>query len=141
MSLAQAPSTRRGLRVLIVDDHASNRRLVRRILLSAGDPPFECRSGAEALQLLCRHAFDVVLMGICMPGQNEVETVRRLRAGRGPWRTVPVIALTSDVSWSLESYLALGFNGFVSTPLEISELLAAIDHCVSGTPRPRVNAA
>lgn len=127
----------RRLRILHADDHAANRQLVQEILLSAGHLPRSCGGGGEALEQLGHHAFDVVLMDINMPGLDGVAAVRQLRAARGPARTTPVIALTSEIRRNLEDYLALGFDGFVAKPFAIASLLEEIARCAAAAPRPR----
>ena len=122
----QTSSRAQALRILHVDDHPANRRLVRDVLLAFGHDPIDASSGAEALAELVRRPFDVVLMDINMPGMSGIEVVRRLRAAAGPERRTPVIALTSEFDRTPEDYLALGFNGFVAKPFAISCLAEAI---------------
>lgn len=136
------PSIREGprrLRILHADDHAANRQLVQEILLAVGHHPRSCCGGAEALEQLGHHAFDVVLMDINMPGLDGVATVRQLRAARGPARTTPVIALTSEIRRTLDDYLALGFDGFVAKPFAIASLVDEIARCAAAAPRPRAS--
>lgn len=136
------PSIREGpprLRILHADDHAANRQLVQEILLAVGHHPRSCCGGAEALEQLGHHAFDVVLMDINMPGLDGVAAVRQLRAARGPARTTPVIALTSEIRRTLDDYLALGFDGFVAKPFAIASLVDEIARCAAAAPRPRAS--
>jgi CheY-like chemotaxis protein len=126
-----------GLRILHADDHQANRQLIQEILRSAGHHPKACCSGAEAIEQLDHHAYDLVLMDINMPGLSGVETLRRIRAGRGPASSIPVIALTSEIRRNLDGYQALGFDGFVNKPFVIASLLEEIACCAAAAPRPR----
>jgi CheY-like chemotaxis protein len=135
------PKFDRSLAVLHVDDDPMNLRVVEEILGAFQHASVKVMSGAEALQLLAERAFDVVLMDIHMPGMTGIETVQRLRAQAGPERNTPVVALTADVfSRRPEEYLALGFNGFVSKPILVSDLLDAIKR-VCEPPKGSLSAA
>ena len=123
-----APIVERPLCVLHVDDDPMNLRVVEEILTAFGHTAVKASSGAEALQHLGRQAFDVVLMDIHMPGMTGIEVVQRLRASLGPERRTPVIALTADVvSRRPDEYRSLGFSDFVSKPIMVSGLRAAIE--------------
>ena len=135
------PKFDRPLAVLHVDDDPMNLRVVEEILGAFKHSSVKVMSGAEALQLLAQRPFDLVLMDIHMPGMTGIETVERLRAATGPERAIPVIALTADVfSRRPEEYTALGFNGFVSKPILVSDLLNAIKR-VSEPPKGALSAA
>ena len=121
------PKPARALSVLHVDDDPVNLRVVEEILTAFGHRAVKAFSGAEALEQLSRQAFDVVLMDIHMPEMSGIEALRRIRAGTGPQRDVPVIALTADIlSREPGEYLALGFTGFVPKPVMVQGLIAAV---------------
>lgn len=135
------PKFDRSLAVLHVDDDPMNLRVVEEILGAFKHVSAKAMSGHEALQLLAERPFDVVLMDIHMPGMTGIEAVERLRAQPGPERNTPVIALTADVfSRRPEEYAALGFNGFVSKPILVSDLLNAIKR-VAEPPKSSLSAA
>jgi CheY-like chemotaxis protein len=137
------PSAGRALNVLHVDDDAMNLRVVEDILAAFGHIAVKASSGEEALALLARQTFDVVLMDIHMPGMGGIEAVERLRVSEGPSRDTPVIALTADiVSRRPEEYLGLGFSAFVAKPILVSGLINAIllaAKCETNEARRRVN--
>jgi CheY-like chemotaxis protein len=115
------------LRVLHVDDDALNLRVVEEILKAFGHVAVAASSGLEALEHLRHQAFDLVLLDIHMPGMTGIDVLKQLRAATGPERATPVIALTADVfTLRPDEYLQLGFNDFVSKPILVSGLLAAI---------------
>jgi CheY-like chemotaxis protein len=124
----------RPLCVLHVDDHVVNRRLVQDVLVGSGHTAVAAESGELALEFLAHQSFDVVLMDINLPSMNGIEVVRQLRGSVGRGRDTPVIALTSEVRRTKEDYLALGFNGYVTKPFSIANLLQAIHDCTR--PRP-----
>jgi CheY-like chemotaxis protein len=110
-----------------VDDDPMNLRVVEEILAAFNHRAVKASSGAEALELLSQHPFDVVLMDIHMPGMSGIEAVAAIRGRPGPERDIPVVALTADVvSRHPSEYFALGFNDFVAKPILVSGLLEAI---------------
>lgn len=116
-----------GLRVLVVDDHVVNRRAVELVLQPFGVEATLVESGEEALELLGSEAFDAILMDVYMPGMDGRETTRLLRAGAGPNRDAPVIAVTASATakdW--EACAAAGMNAHVAKPIDPAELFAAL---------------
>ena len=84
--------------VLLVEDNDVNRMIGREVLHSLGLDVVEARDGREALELLTRHAVDLVLMDCQMPlmdGYSATEEIRRREQRMGLPR-MPVLALTAD---------------------------------------------
>jgi DNA-binding NtrC family response regulator len=102
-------------RVLVVDDEASFRALLRDILEGAGHGVTEARDGAEALAFLERGAFDVVLTDRRMPRVDGLELVRRVRARTTP---PPVVVLTAhgSIPEAVEA-VRLGAADYIAKPL------------------------
>ncbi|MDO8798943.1 ATP-binding protein [Phenylobacterium sp.] len=117
-----------GLSVLIIDDHEINRRAFTLILQGAVDPIVTAENGQDALAILARQPFDVVLMDLNMPKMGGLDCTRALRAAAGPNQTTPVIALTASAARSeIDVCLAVGMNAFVMKPVEAAELFGAIE--------------
>ena len=122
----------RSLKVLHVDDDPMNLRVVQEILGAFGHQATMACSGQEALDRIAVEPFDVVLLDIHMPGMTGIEVIQRLRSSTAPGHDVPVIALTADVySRRPSEYIALGFNDFISKPILVSGLMAAIKRCAA----------
>ncbi|WP_084398200.1 ATP-binding protein [Henriciella aquimarina] len=121
---------RRGLsgsRALVVDDNGINLRVARTFLEPYGVTVSVAEDGNEALAALEEATFDIVLMDIHMPGLDGAEAFRRLRQSEGMNRRVPVIALTADsMAGDREKYLSMGFDGYVSKPIDERALLTAM---------------
>ena len=119
----------RPLRVLVVDDHAINRRAIQLILQAFDCEIVMAENGLAALQACEGQVFDVVFMDVRMPELDGRETTRRLRKGGGPNAGVPVIAVTADTEpEDMSACLASGMNAFVSKPLTPAALLDALSH-------------
>jgi len=120
-----------GRRVLVVDDHPVNRRVIRLFLT-----PFECElieaeNGREALDALEASPIDIVLMDVKMPVMDGLEATRQLRADPR-FERLPVIALTADVmSAQIKTCLAAGADAHVAKPIDLRDLLSAMDQVLS----------
>jgi len=115
------------LRILLVDDNAVNRQVVRLFLASLQTVVVEAENGVEALKRLNERAFDVVLLDIHMPIMDGCEAIRRIRASDQPWRALPVIALTADaMEGDRERFVAMGMTDYLAKPIDRRLLLNRI---------------
>jgi CheY-like chemotaxis protein/HPt (histidine-containing phosphotransfer) domain-containing protein len=88
---------------------------------------FSALSGREAIELLEKEHFDLVLMDHMMPEMDGVETIRYIRAKVPQAAGTPIIALTANVMEDVrEMFMREGFDGFVAKPVDIKELVSAI---------------
>jgi len=125
----------RGLRILLVDDNAVNRQVVKLFTAKLSPVFVEAVNGQEALDRLNEDKFDIVLLDVHMPVMDGKEAIRRIRASIEPWRNIPVIALTADaMSGDRERYLALGMSDYVSKPLDQRELTAKLAAALGDRP-------
>jgi PAS domain S-box-containing protein len=111
------------LRVLLVEDDAINRLAGSALLRQQGCEVITAVDGYEALQRFHDGLFDVVLMDVRMPGIDGLETTRRLREIVPHGATVPVIALTADVTQeNIERCHAVGMQQVLSKPIHMDRL-------------------
>jgi PAS domain S-box-containing protein len=131
-----------GLRVLVVEDNATNRMIACKILESLGAAAVETADDGEAgVAAAARGGFDLILMDIQMPGIDGVEATRRIRALGGPAATTPVVALTANVlNHQRDTYLAAGMDGVVGKPISPAALLAEIARLAAVEPMDEVAA-
>ena len=117
------------LKVLIVDDEASMRKVTRALLQQIGVRDiFETNNGRRGLDMICRHAPDIVMLDWEMPSPNGPEFMRTVRSpGVFPQPDVPIIMLTghSERSRVIES-VRLGINEFLLKPVSSDAILARI---------------
>lgn len=114
----------RGVQVLVVEDNAINRFVVRRTMQQWGIVVTEAVSGFEGVQLADQQQFDIVLMDIQMPGMNGLEATALIRQHPDPARAnVPLLALTANAFRSdHDRYRAAGMNDCLAKPFEEAEL-------------------
>jgi CheY-like chemotaxis protein len=122
-----------GLRVLLVDDNAVNRKVVHMLLKPTKVRFVDAENGQQALGLLAEQPFDLVLLDVHMPVMDGVTTIKHIRASRESWNAVPVIALTADaMSGDRERLIALGMTGYATKPVDQRSLAAEIIRVCSG---------
>jgi PAS domain S-box-containing protein len=115
-----------GARVLLVEDNAINRELALTFLSTAGVIVSVACDGKEALDMLERQRFDVVLMDCLMPVMDGYAATRALRQ-RPELRDLPVIALTANAMvGDRDKALAAGMNDHIAKPIKLEELFATL---------------
>ena len=123
----------RDLRVLVVDDNPTNQEVARALLGAIGVEVEAAGGGEEGLAALAAASFDLVLMDIHMPGMNGVEALAAIRAAGHA--ALPVVALTADaMAGERDRLLALGFDGYVSKPIDPAELISALGAALDPAP-------
>ena len=129
------PSASPGLRVLVVDDEADARELLRRLLIEQGCE-VECAGSAdEALAALGAVRCDILLTDIGMPGTDGYELLRRARAtdGHQP-RAIAVTAFARPED--RDRALAAGFEDHIAKPVHPTLLLRALTRAAVPPPDP-----
>jgi signal transduction histidine kinase/ActR/RegA family two-component response regulator len=112
-----------GVKVLVVDDIEINLELTEAMLETFAIKADLAKSGEEALNLASANTYDIIFMDHMMPGMDGIETTRRIRALKGPYTAIPIIALTANVVNGAEAmFLENQFNGFLAKPIEFASL-------------------
>jgi two-component system cell cycle response regulator DivK len=118
--------------ILVVEDNDKNMKLFRDILAAKGYRTLEATTGGEAVALAAEHLPDLVLMDIQLPDIDGVAALGRLRAD-GRTASLPVLALTAQaMEGDRERFLAAGFDGYVSKPVNITEFVATVQRYCEG---------
>jgi PAS domain S-box-containing protein len=119
------PDLVRNLRVLLVEDNDINRFMAITILEAWGCDISTATNGQEAIDLLDRCTFDIVLMDVRMPVMDGIRATEFIRKERR--NKVPIIALTANaLKGDNESCLKAGMNDYISKPFQQEELLAVL---------------
>jgi two-component system KDP operon response regulator KdpE len=112
-----------GAKILVVDDELQIRRVMRKMLVAQGYAVTDARSGEEALDMLHRGRYDLVLLDLAMPGMGGLEACRAIRAG---WDLAIVILSVRDMEKDKIGALDAGADDYVTKPFSMQELLARI---------------
>jgi two-component system, sensor histidine kinase and response regulator len=125
------PGEVRNLPVLIVDDNATNRRILKEILKNWQMRPVDAASGPEALRLLKRKrgrngSFALALVDANMPGMDGFDLVDRVRKDPALKELKIMILTSSDRLGDVDRCRGLGVQAYLTKPVKQSELLDAI---------------
>jgi CheY-like chemotaxis protein len=109
--------------VLVVDDNEFNMRVAEGLLGLFKIDAQTAFSGKEAIGLVQKNEYDIVFMDHMMPEMDGVETTGEIRKLGGKYKQLPIIALTANaVQGAKEMFLASGFDGFISKPIDLQEM-------------------
>jgi two-component system, sensor histidine kinase len=133
---ATGPAQRQSHHILVVEDDEINQAVVCGLLRHAGHRVSSAFNGAQAIATLTEtNTIELVLMDWQMPDIDGLEVTRRLRAGQAgaAGQRVPIIALTANAfAEDRAACLAAGMNDFLSKPVLMADLLAAVSRALSG---------
>ena len=112
--------------ILIVEDQADNRRILRDLFANAGYELIEAESGEEALSALATSRPDLILMDIQLPVMDGYEATRRIKADPVTAQ-IPIIAITSYALAGDEAKTRdAGCDGYIAKPFSPRLLLAKV---------------
>jgi CheY-like chemotaxis protein len=124
-----------GERILVVEDNEKSMKLFRDVLQATGYQTLEATTGDQAVELAADHAPDLVLMDVRLPDIDGVEALNRLRADELT-ASIPVLAVTAQaMHGDRKRFLAAGFDGYISKPVNVVELLGTVRQYCDGRRR------
>ncbi|MDR2749706.1 MAG: response regulator transcription factor [Clostridiales bacterium] len=110
--------------ILIVEDDAAINRLLSEALVTAGYNSSSAYSGSEALLMLTRAEYQLVILDLMLPGKTGAEVLSEIRRKSA----VPVIVLSARVDKESKlALLGLGADDYVTKPFDVDELLARVE--------------
>ena len=113
-------------RILAIEDHEENRRILRLLLGSAGYEMIEAVTGEDGVTMAEKEHPDLILMDIQLPGLDGYEATRRIK-GNPALRHIPIIVVTSyALSGDDVKAFEAGCDAYVTKPFVPRELLAKI---------------
>ena len=124
------------LRILLAEDNKVNQKLALYLLGRMGYRIDLAGNGVEALEALRRQPYDVVLMDVQMPEMNGLEATRQIRQAALPVR---IVAMTANaMEEDRAECFAAGMDDYLSKPIHIETLMAALKKCPSPFSLPGV---
>ncbi|HTC54862.1 MAG TPA: response regulator [Candidatus Sulfotelmatobacter sp.] len=119
------------IRILVAEDNAVNRELLRELLEARGYEVFEACDGQEALHMIEQSRPELLLMDIGMPVLDGFGVIRKIRENPCIAK-LPVVAVTAyAMRGDREKILNSGFDGYLSKPLNPSSLTAELDRLLT----------
>jgi two-component system, cell cycle response regulator DivK len=124
-----------GEQILVVEDNEKSMKLFRDVLQVKGYRTLEATTGRRAVELATEHPPDLVLMDIQLPDIDGVVALARLRADERT-ASIPVLALTAQaMEGDRDRFLAAGFDGYLSKPVNVVELIDTVKQYCDGRGR------
>jgi signal transduction histidine kinase/DNA-binding response OmpR family regulator len=118
-------------RALVVDDVHTNLVVAQGLLSFYGMEVHTCLSGAEAIEAVKTHYYDLIFMDHMMPEMDGIEAAMRIRNLGRRYTKIPIIALTANaVSGMKQMFKRNGFNDYLSKPVDTAKLNAVLERWI-----------
>jgi len=112
-------------KALIVEDNPINMELVLEILTSNGISVDQAVNGEEAIEMVEKETYGLVLMDIELPGIDGVDATKIIKSRH---KNLPILALTSyAMKGDRERFLAAGFDDYISKPIDVNSFIEKIN--------------
>jgi len=120
------------LRILLVEDNLINQKVAQKMLKRLGHDADLAVNGKEAIQALESQPYQIVFMDIQMPEMDGLEATRIIRERRLSTEQPHIVALTAyNLEYGREMCLSAGMDDYISKPLIMENLRAAIEGCIA----------
>jgi len=118
--------------ILIVEDDARNRKLVRDVLTASGYRTLDTDTAEDGLVLAASRKPDLIILDYRLPGMDGITAMSALQRN-ATTRMIPVIAITaSAMPEDRERMIAAGFRAYRPKPIKVNELLAVVREVLEG---------
>ena len=109
--------------VLVVDDNEMNLKVADKLIRIFDIEPDMAESGREAIEKMENKEYNIVFLDHMMPGMDGIETLKEIKKRNLQRDKTAIIALTANaIAGAKEAYLAEGFDGYLSKPIEVERL-------------------
>jgi len=116
-----------GEQILLVEDNEKNMKLLRDVLRATGYETLEATTAGQALEMATQHVPALVLMDVRLPDMDGMEALDRLRLDERT-ASIRVLAVTAEaMKEDRERFTQAGFDGYLSKPIDVDELLAMVE--------------
>lgn len=123
--------------ILLVDDDAGLRSLLRKMLEMGGYEVVEAADGVEALAALERRLPAIVILDVMMPNMDGITFCKKVRAEER-WAGLPIVILSGKTQqWAIDEGLAAGANEYLCKPIAFGDLLQKVRTVLANTSADR----
>jgi CheY-like chemotaxis protein/nitrogen-specific signal transduction histidine kinase len=127
---SKIPDPSHSLRILLAEDNLVNQKVAIHMLKKIGYQADVAMNGLEAIEILQKSIYDVVLMDLQMPKMDGIEATRHIISRFPPERRPQIVAMTANaMEGDREICLAAGMNDYITKPINIEQLAKALSHC------------
>ena len=129
-----APPRTDPVRVLIAEDTATGRDVIRKYLESSNFDLSFVENGREAVSAALRDRFDIILMDVRMPEMDGLEAIRQIRSNeqnRGAGRTPIVVISANTAAEDVRDCVEAGADGHIAKPVARMDVLGAVSEFLS----------
>ena len=124
--MSSAPPDEDVFTLLVVDDNEANSDMLSRRLMRRGFSVACAAGGREALELIARERYDLILLDLLMPDMDGMEVLRRIRETRSPAELPVVITSAKDETSDVIAGLEAGANDYLTKPLDFAIVKARV---------------
>jgi two-component system, sensor histidine kinase len=129
-------ATTRPLSILQVEDNATNRQVCEKILGRAGHRVISVENGVEALAILDKDSFDILIMDRHMPVMDGLTATHKIRNLAPPLSSIPIVGLTAGATQpEFDLCIRAGMDAILAKPVDHNELLATLARLTTQTSR------
>jgi CheY-like chemotaxis protein/HPt (histidine-containing phosphotransfer) domain-containing protein len=130
-----AMAGRHPLRILLAEDNVVNQKLALSLLGQMGYRADVAANGLEAIEAVERQPYDVVFMDVQMPEMDGLEATREITRRWSRDQRPRIVAMTANAMQSdREMCLAAGMDDYMSKPIRVEELIAALERSAARDP-------
>jgi len=116
-----------GVKIIYIDDDATNRALLRDMLEIENIAVDEAGDARTGLKMIDERDYDLIFMDLRMPDMNGLTAIRQLRAGGARQKSVPIIVVTADPSDGVRSLCRnAGATDFLDKPISMEKLFEMV---------------
>jgi two-component system, sensor histidine kinase and response regulator len=135
----EAASANGEVHILLAEDNRVNQAVASRLLAKLGCSLVVANNGHEAVELVTKQSFDLVLMDVQMPEMDGLGATKRIRDHeKSTHGHIPIIAMTAHAMESDHARcLEAGMDGYLTKPINPQELVAAIENALDQAARQR----
>ena len=123
-------------RVLVIEDHEENRRILRLLLASAGIEMIEALTGEDGVAMAEKERPDLILMDIQLPDINGIAALKMIRSDERIAKTPVVAVSASAMPDEQQKIVASGFDSYVTKPINMKIFLETVER-LAGKPKGR----
>ena len=116
--------------ILVTEDDANARKLLRELLKREGYIVFCAVNGNEALEVMDEQHIDLIVLDIMMPEMDGYEAIEKMKNDQ-ELKDIPVIAITAQaMTGDREKCMEAGADGYISKPVDVDELLLLLNQLI-----------